>query len=211
MKRTAFTLIELLVVIAIIAILVAIAIPVYGAAMEKSRVAQDGSNQRQLGIGIQAYLNDHDDDMFPRTSGTAGPWPQALHAKYVPDWKAYHSPFDRVPTSRLAAANSDASAAVSYGINTQLFGVNSSKFGSPSELIMAAPVMDGGTQIKFSGTSASNVDLPKGGGGGTKKGTHNNRARINALYADAHVKDLLWTEFTRTSGDDGKRRWNPED
>ena len=210
MKRTAFTLIELLVVIAIIAILVSIAIPVYGAAMEKSRAAQDGSNQRQLGIGIQAYLNDHDDDMFPKTPGTAGPWPQALHEKYVPDWKAYHSPFDRLPGSRLSDATSNASAAVSYGINTNLFGVNSSKFGSPSELIMAAPVMEGGTQIKFTGTSASTVDLPKGGGGGTKRGTHQGRLRVNALYADAHVKDILWTEFIKTSGEDGRRRWDPE-
>ena len=96
-------------------------------------------------------------------------------------------------------------------MGSHVFGVNSSKFGSPSELIMAAPVMDGGTQIKFSGTSASNVDLPKGGGGGTKKGTHNNRSRVNALYADAHVKDLLWKEFSKTTDDDGKRRWNPED
>jgi len=178
MKRNAFTLIELLVVIAIIAVLAAIAIPVYGSAMEKARVTQDGSNMRQIGIGIQAYLNDHNDDMFPSAGGTAGSWPEVMHTRYVTDWKAYRSPFDRVPPTRLVdVGNSAAAAPVSYGINDNLFDVSSSKFASPSELIMMAPSHNGGAVIQFTGTSATNVKVTANSNGSTRGGTHQNRSR----------------------------------
>ena len=209
MKRNAFTLIELLVVIAIIAVLAAIAIPVYGAAMEKARVTQDGSNLRQIGIGITAYLNDHNDDMFPNTIGTAGAWPEAMHSRYITDWKTFHSPFDRIPATRLNPSGTGAQP-VSYGINTKLFDEPSSKFTSPSELIMAAPSMADPKRPQFTGTSATNVDVSATTNGSTKGGTHQSRSRINALYADAHVTNLLYLEFARTSGSDGQRRWEPE-
>jgi prepilin-type N-terminal cleavage/methylation domain-containing protein/prepilin-type processing-associated H-X9-DG protein len=209
MKRNAFTLIELLVVIAIIAVLAAIAIPVYGSAMEKARVTQDGSNMRQIGIGIQAYLNDHNDDMFP-SAGT-DKWPVVMHARYVTDWKAYHSPFDRVPAARLVDVGSSAPAApVSYGVNDKLLDVSSSKFASPSELIMMAPSHNGGAVIQFTGTSATDVKVTANSNGSTRGGTHQNRSRINALFADAHVANMLYTDFTKSTGDE-RRRWFPEE
>jgi prepilin-type N-terminal cleavage/methylation domain-containing protein/prepilin-type processing-associated H-X9-DG protein len=208
MKRNAFTLIELLVVIAIIAVLAAIAIPVYGAAMEKARVTQDGSNMRQLGIGIQAYLNDHNDDFFPKTS-TAGAWPKAMHDRYVTDWKAYHSPFDRLPATRLQDVGSAAVAPVSYGINTKLFDKSSSNFASPSELIMMSCQMTSSSPATFVGTSDQNVELPVGGLGGMKNGTHQNRSRINALFADAHITNMTFIEFVKSTGDE-ELRWTPE-
>src|SRR5262249_54320884 len=64
MKRSAFTLVELLVVISIIAILAGIALPVFSRVLERGKVASDGSNLHQLGVGLTAYLNDNDDQMF---------------------------------------------------------------------------------------------------------------------------------------------------
>ena len=46
LNKKGFTLAELLIVVAIIAVLVAIAIPVFGAALEKAREATDAANLR---------------------------------------------------------------------------------------------------------------------------------------------------------------------
>ena len=62
--RKGFTLIELLVVIAIIAILAAILFPVFARARENARRASCQSNLKQLGIGMQMYLQDVD-GVFP--------------------------------------------------------------------------------------------------------------------------------------------------
>ena len=63
-QKHAFTLIELLVVIAIIAILAAILFPVFAQAKEAAKKTMCLSNQKELGTGVQLYVNDFDDS-FP--------------------------------------------------------------------------------------------------------------------------------------------------
>lgn len=62
--RRAFTLIELLVVIAIIAILAAVLFPVFAQAKAAAKKTACLSNQRQLGIGLQMYISENDDQVF---------------------------------------------------------------------------------------------------------------------------------------------------
>ena len=58
-----FTLIELLVVVAIIAILASLLLPTLARAKKASHLAACTSNLRQMGVSIQVYTVDHDDDM----------------------------------------------------------------------------------------------------------------------------------------------------
>lgn len=104
-RRNAFTLIELLVVIAIIAILAAILFPVFAQAKEAAKKTKAMTQMRQLGIGLQMYLNDHDDVFMPSTNYDApldDPsriWTVPLNA-YIKNKTIFVSP--GVPNSRFA-------------------------------------------------------------------------------------------------------------
>ncbi|HEY3414137.1 MAG TPA: prepilin-type N-terminal cleavage/methylation domain-containing protein [Armatimonadota bacterium] len=62
--RRGFTLIEMLVVVAIIGILAGILFPVFARARDAAFQTQCISNLRQLGVSLQAYMNDNE-DKFP--------------------------------------------------------------------------------------------------------------------------------------------------
>ncbi len=87
----AFTLIELLVVIAVIVILAALAFPVYNGVLERAKVTQDMNNLRQIGLGIQTYLNDNDQILpvinAPPGTGTAAS--PVIYPKYIPTRKVF--------------------------------------------------------------------------------------------------------------------------
>ena len=214
MKKSAFTLIELLVVISIIAILASIAMPVFNKAMEKGKATTCAANLRQLGIGLVAYLNDNEDQMFKKDSGGGGAevtsWPITLQNKYVTNWKVFRSPFDKQSGARPDRVEAPG-IPVSYGINENLFGINASKFESPSQLIAMAPAMLPAKEVIFAETSESNpkVVMPQAAAGG-KLGTHNNRSQLNVLYADSHAVSIPYREFASVEDEAGLRRWWPE-
>ena len=214
MKKSGFTLIELLVVIAIIAILAGIALPVFNKLQEKSRATNCASNLRQLGLGIQGYLNDNEDQMFADPAGggaTVTPWPRALNPRYVASWKVFRSPFDKATNTRPDTENDAAGVPVSYGINQNLLGKNSSDFVAPSQLIVAAPSpIPGNPELVFMGTSATPQPLNMPAAPEPKGGTHSGRGQVNALYADSHVASLTWREFATTANEEGGKRWYPE-
>jgi prepilin-type N-terminal cleavage/methylation domain-containing protein/prepilin-type processing-associated H-X9-DG protein len=216
MKKSGFTLIELLVVIAIIAILAGIALPVFNKVQERSRATNCASNLRQLGLGIQGYLNDNEDQMFANPDAGAGggnvtPWPRALNPRYVASWKVFRSPFDKVTNTRPDTETDAAGVPVSYGINANVLGKNSSDFVAPSQLVVAAAAPTPGVpDLIFTGTSAAPTPLTLPTNPNQKGGTHSGRAQINALYADSHVSSLTWREFATTAGEEGGKRWYPE-
>jgi prepilin-type N-terminal cleavage/methylation domain-containing protein len=214
MKKSGFTLIELLVVIAIIAILASLALPAFQGVLERSRATQCANNMRQLGLGIQQYLTDHDDVLFSSTPPAANTnpvsWPQLLNPgpnvtgnRYIGAWETFHSPFDN-----RAFDNSGNQSPVSYGINTYIMSPNSAPKGNsggnnaknaftstdfsyPSQLILLAPspiLGDAATQPHFNKTSQNGVPGPileiPTPG---NFGTWASRKKIGVLYADYHV------------------------
>jgi prepilin-type N-terminal cleavage/methylation domain-containing protein/prepilin-type processing-associated H-X9-DG protein len=92
----AFTLIELLVVIAIIAILAALLLPALAAAKRKAAQAACINNQKQLGLGMQMYVQDNR-DAFP---GCAS---RGIYGYQPEDWiywranTAVYPPFSKSP------------------------------------------------------------------------------------------------------------------
>ena len=73
-KKKGFTLLELLVVLAILAILIAIAIPVYKGQKEKAAITAHNANVRVLETAVESYKQDHGE--YPETL-------EALESNYI--------------------------------------------------------------------------------------------------------------------------------
>ncbi len=129
-RRAGFTLIELLVVIAIIAILAAILFPVFAKAREKARQNACINNQRQIGIAIAMYVQDHDETFMPDPGANA--WASLL--------QAYNEPtiYD-CPTKTGKGSNT----APEYGFNSYLFGQALGDVEHPSRACITADLDTG--------------------------------------------------------------------
>ncbi|MGV3615532.1 MAG: prepilin-type N-terminal cleavage/methylation domain-containing protein [Fimbriimonas sp.] len=79
MKRRGFSLTEVLAVVAILALLAAIAFPIFAQARKRARLVECGERLHQVAQGLQMYRADNDEQLWQTYTGvglnasTAGP------------------------------------------------------------------------------------------------------------------------------------------
>ena len=96
-NKSGFTLIELLVVIGVIAILVAIAVPIYGMAIQHANCTACSTRMRNVGIAFMSYASDNDGQLPGRVVGSGtNKWPTLLLSYVGNNPKTYVDPGDPV-------------------------------------------------------------------------------------------------------------------
>lgn len=112
--RAAFTLVELLVVMAIVGMLVTLASPAIGTAIERGRSAKCVNNLRQIGVAVQQYIADHE-NTFPCIK-VAGEEPVDGHEAGEPlDVLGPYGVTEGILTCPSDAARGKASSEAKYG------------------------------------------------------------------------------------------------
>jgi prepilin-type N-terminal cleavage/methylation domain-containing protein/prepilin-type processing-associated H-X9-DG protein len=218
----AFTLIELLVAVTIISILLGAGVWAYQGALERAKATKDMSNLRQIAMATQLYMNDNS-GVFPGSATQTWMLQLELNRKYLSVWRILESPFDKRSTSE----SGDGTTAISYGINSNIYvsnvPISADKITKPTVFIVFAPTQASTPTVSFQGLG--NSAMPGVGvvaatstpGGTATGGTHSNRTKINAVFADWHVETMPWsgtgpafTNNAATASDpDGYLRWNP--
>jgi hypothetical protein len=188
-----------------------------------AKVTKDLSNLRQIGMGMQLYLNDKDGilpaiNAAPGIGTTLSP---VIYPKYIATKKVFQSPFDK-----RAAFETD-SAPVSYRINANMYAAspgiagNMAKVASPSSTILMAPNYNGPPSAAASWTSLAAAapfvqNLTPGGGLGMTTGPQRNGLQINALFCDLHAETMTFGPaatpgtFQDTMTDPlGLKHWDP--
>ena len=170
--RFAFTLVELLVVLAVIAVLGAIAFPLFQRSIEGGRATACVANLRQIGAGLSLYLGEHNMTMPTLKAGRASleddvPVIDNTLDKYLKNKASFACPSDDIWA---------ATTGTSYNWNSALNGQSA-------------------TNLNFLGLVKNASHIPVLADKGRKKDGSDVHpyieSKVNILYADGHAtKDV---------------------
>jgi len=178
-NHSGFTLIELLVVIAIIAILAAILFPVFARARENARRTSCLSNLKQLGLGMQQYIQDYDGryPYIPQGSlsntgrapmGTGDSADAYQDTPAANRWDAGPVVTRLLPYTKseqlalcpsVEKSNPDLSANTNYEASAYLFADTAKESGSPyfQQSILEAVILDPSNTMVFQDYKGTNA------------------------------------------------------
>lgn len=126
--RMGFTLTEIIIVVAIIAALTALAFPISRSVVAKSRQTACLSNLRQIGVGLEGYLQDHAQRMPEISAGRKtrsddAPVLEVILADYLSDSEVFHCPADHSEFARSGCSYIwNASQSGRHRLDLQFFG-----------------------------------------------------------------------------------------
>jgi prepilin-type N-terminal cleavage/methylation domain-containing protein len=223
-KRTGFTLIELLVVIAIIAILAAILFPVFAQAREQARMSTCLSNFKQIGMGVQMYLQDWD-ETYPMNRIAQNPGGSECNGKgRMITWKHETAPYVKSVAVFKCPSNprgnlpdetggddkfGETVFPISYAYNGTLLW---NSLGPNEPVLREAMVPESSRYIMLIESRAECSDMGIWGFNNSWGLTPTSgfyvhpSKRMQALYLDTHAKSTKFSQTLGTSQDD--QQWS---
>jgi len=223
-RRAGFTLIELLVVIAIIAILAAILFPVFAQAREQARMSTCLSNFKQIGLGVQMYLQDWD-ETYPMNRIAQNPGGSECNGKgkmvtwkhetqpYVKNTAVFKCPSNARNNMPDETGGDDAFGLtvfpISYAYNGTILW---NSLGPNPPVLREAMIPEPSRYIMLIESKSECSDMGIWGldaNGATSKTfgfyVHSTK-RMQALYLDTHAKSTKFSQTLGTSQDD--QQWS---